>query len=643
MPNYWFFQSNPERYDIDGALRELETIRWRVPQHTAAIRAGDKVAIWRSGEQAGLIGAGIVLEPPRELDSPPEEARFYRQEEPDATDLRTTRAPIRVQPVNFVPKSRIAAIPELAEHQIVIAPMGTVFPINDTQWQALVGIVPELERIMEAPEPASEVQEWPRPFSWQDRRKSVYPLPGGYDQYLHSLCQLLEHTDELRPERDSLEEWISGHLGTSRTSARYAVDFLQRISLVSAQANRVELTPEARHWLETSDSAFLVALLHSRVRFIGELLKLLDEPASPDALLERANELYGMGWKSRAQIDRRRGWLESAGMLVTDEQNRWTRTEAGDSLLRRLRVEPPREIPPDSRRPGPKDKPPSEIAVTLPDVVPSELEDTFGEALRLETRLRETSVDTTDPTLFEKAAAEAFAFLGFRSSWLGGSGKTDVLLVADLAPDEAYRVIVDCKTTGRDAVQDHQIDWVTLREHREQHQADFIVVMAPAFAGTRVFERAGREDWRALLLDVERMGSLLRQHARVPLDLATYREFFAAKTAEAGAQKLAEAVEELDRRLQLSARICRLISRYQSAEGALQPRDLYWLLQDFEDEVGGYTREEIAESLAALSSPAIPLLRQRDGGFVDLGSTDTAARRLRLLAGLLTDMKEDRD
>src|SRR5690606_12275749 len=83
--------------------------------------------------------------------------------------------------------------------------------------------------------------------------------------------------------------------------------------------------------------------------------------------------------------------------------------------------------------------------------------------------LKEASTASADPNRFEQAVESAFAYLGFEAQWLGGSGKTDVLLDAPLGRDLAYRVIVDCKTSGAGSVTDINIDWMTLREHKAKH------------------------------------------------------------------------------------------------------------------------------------------------------------------------------
>lgn len=633
MSSAWIFQSNPDRYDIDTALDVLDVIHWRVPQYTHRIRPGDDALIWRAGDEAGVVAVGKVLSPPRKKTSPQEEARFYRESGEKWLEEPTTRVPLRVERIPLIPKHAFARIADLAEHQIVVAPRQTVFPLTGSQWTALIEAHPPLENLEDVEpddheESASTGRELPETFAWEDRKKSVYPLPGGYDEYVRSLERILERVKELRPNRRDLETWITEQFGVSDNHARFCVNFLERTSLLTAEANRVELSPHGSYWLEERDVAYLIGLLHSRLRLVGELLEMLAEPRSPDRLLELANERYGMGWNSRAQIDRRRGWLQSTGAVEIDDEGRLVLTDVGQNLRDRLEIESPREV-------AVKEEPAAGTEEERPDrplVAPK----TDALPVRVESEpiideLEDAASDSANPDRFEKAVTEAFSFLGFDSSWMGGSGKTDVLLVAELGPEDGYRVIVDCKSTGRGAVPDAQIDWMTLGEHREAHHAEYVALVGPRFTGSRVRERARQTEVR--LLDVETLSSLIRQHAAVPLGLDDYRSLFDNRDEDEAAAEIGEAAEEVDRLLQLSAQVVRLIEREEGTEGPLSARDLYWLLRDHSDDLGEYTEDEIQRVLQALASPGLGVLREVSGRYGSLGSIETTVARLRALAG----------
>jgi hypothetical protein len=136
----WIFQANPKAYDIDAALDELAEIWWRAPQYTAELRSGDSVAIWRSGKEAAVVAVGRLASEPQLVRMSPRERRFVRAESEDDDD--STRVLIRVRRCEPVSKDAVAALPELAEHAIIRAPMGTVFAVDDAQWSALASLVP---------------------------------------------------------------------------------------------------------------------------------------------------------------------------------------------------------------------------------------------------------------------------------------------------------------------------------------------------------------------------------------------------------------------------------------------------------------------------------------------------------------------
>src|SRR5438445_1643891 len=71
------------------------------------------------------------------------------------------------------------------------------------------------------------------------------------------------------------------------------------------------------------------------------MLDLLLKPRRSEELLALANERYGMGWTTRTQVDRRRGWLQSAGAIEADAERRLTITELGRQILARLTLYSP--------------------------------------------------------------------------------------------------------------------------------------------------------------------------------------------------------------------------------------------------------------------------------------------------------------
>jgi hypothetical protein len=626
----WFLQANPERYDIVGALASLRLINWRVPQHTAEIHPGDVVLIWRSNPDAGIVGVGRVLEAPRAMARLEEETPFARTGE--EVDEVTTRAPVEVHAIPFVPKERVAALPSFAGHPIITAPLVTVYPIDLSQWEDLQTLLPRPLTFDQEAELLSP-EDLPAPFAWRQRRKGMSPLPGGYGEFTHALTRMLQWISQAQPDEQGLESWLRQEFAMGASYARFTSDFLARMSVVSVRGGRVDLTPEGRKWLSDANPSYLVALLHSRFQFVGEMLQLLTKPRTSEELLQLANERYQMGWKTRTQVDRRRGWLQSTGAIESDPQRRLIITQFGREIQARLALYSPGGEP--QARTGTKSPEPA-MTPRVPHTLARETR-----AVELAARLRQTANDSNNPTAFEDAVAEAFSFLGFESTRLGGSGKTDVLIMADLGPSTRYRAIIDCKSTGHEAVKDPQIDWMTLEEHKKLHEADYVAVVASAFAGQRVSSRA--KATRVTLIDIETLAGMCVQHEKLPMGLEVYRGLFTAPDAEAGAAAAAEVAEESGRFVMLSAAVLGQIRRLERSESALSARDLYWNLRASSEQFGTVTDKEIQAVLEALASPALAVIREVEPGkFQTLGSLETAVRRVKLLAGLIEEQITER-
>jgi hypothetical protein len=73
----WLFQANPRYYDITDAVRSLSEMNWTVAQGKNQISAGNRVYIWRSGPDGGVIAEGHVLTDPEMLPDQ-EGAEFIR-------------------------------------------------------------------------------------------------------------------------------------------------------------------------------------------------------------------------------------------------------------------------------------------------------------------------------------------------------------------------------------------------------------------------------------------------------------------------------------------------------------------------------------------------------------------------------------
>lgn len=608
----WFFQANPKLYDIDAALGVLDRLWWRVPQYTSEIHVGDVVVIWRSGVNAGIVGVGRVVGEPQLRDADVTEQPFYLT--PDVAG-QVTRARLQVRSVPFIAKEQVRAIPQLRQHQILVAPMGTVFPLSENEWSALEGAVPAAPDVAD-----SEASALPPSFAWAQRNKGVLPMPGGYNGYLIALRRVCDAVTEERPTPVELAALLETVLEVKPTAARLRESFLRKVGLIEAVSGICRLGVWTQRWLTSGDDRIVIAQLHGRCRFIGELLHAARGPLGNEALLRVANDQYGMGWDTQTQIVNRRGWLQSAGMLTAVGDGTVQTSAAGQRLLAELALYDPAM--------GPVAAPVIEVRASAPAaIVPSTPESDVVDAVVA--AILGSATDSAHPAVFEQAVRDAFDFLGFHAEWLGGPGRTDVLLQATLGKDESYRVVVDCKTSGSGAVGDQQVDWVTLTDHKRKHDADHIALVAPNPSGGRLFDRAVKH--LVSVISADQLAGLCRQHARAPLGLDDYRALF-TRGGALGTEGIDERAEDVQRMIGLAAALCEVVRERSTVFGRLSARDLRLILAN-EQVAEGTTEDELQSLLDTLASPLLGVL---DGSRVDgyrvTMSPEVAQRRIEAIA-----------
>ena len=139
--NYWAFMSNPETYDIEKAVVELERDDWTV--RNSKVRAGDRFAIWKAkgrSEHRGVIALGEVLSDPASR-TPLLESHQYARD-PTFTAMAQERVLVRYTippcaPV-WMEQDKTGLLARLSVSR---ATGGTVFKIAPEHWHQLVTLL----------------------------------------------------------------------------------------------------------------------------------------------------------------------------------------------------------------------------------------------------------------------------------------------------------------------------------------------------------------------------------------------------------------------------------------------------------------------------------------------------------------------
>jgi hypothetical protein len=243
--------------------------------------------------------------------------------------------------------------------------------------------------------------------------------------------------------------------------------------------------------------------------------------------------------------------------------------------------------------------------------------------------LQSAAVDSKDPNRLEQAVAEAFRFLGFSVEWIGGAGRTDVLLRAPLGI-RRYSVVVDAKSTARVKVTDGQMDWLSIRTHREQERAQYACLVGLDFAGGQLLTRAG--EFEVALLTVTELVEIVTIHGGTPLTLGEIRAIFLSTPAAKDAlPQIRAAARERRRKRLLIIRLLTHIDNFNQAQPDIvlaKPETLLAsILGERNHELLGTTLEDVRRALSLLET--IGAISAVNGeGYVSETSTDGALQLL---------------
>jgi hypothetical protein len=329
-------------------------------------------------------------------------------------------------------------------------------------------------------------------------------------------------------------------------------------------------------------------------------------------------------WRNRIQWARQD--LVLAGIVDPTERGIWKLTAKGHELARRgataAELAPPKTRTSTAQRRAARslDDEPAPDAAEEP--APETQPDAVGVLAALQTRpqvlaieLRSAAVDSRDPTRLERAVADAFGFLGFDVTSIGGPGNTDVLLQAPLGIRQ-YSVVVDAKSTTRARVADRQVDWVSIRDHREQERATYACVVGQDFAGGHLNTRA--MEFQVSLLTIEELVEIVALHAETPLTLTELRALFVAvPTAKAALPQLRAAARERRRKRLLVLRVLAHIDNFNQVQPDIvlaKPETLLAsILGERNPDLLGTTLDDVRRTLSLLETTGVISAANGDG------------------------------
>jgi hypothetical protein len=418
----------------------------------------------------------------------------------------------------------------------------------------------------------------------------------------------------------NLEEFgdnCSQDLGISKSSFNSTLHTLRHMGLIEQTAFNVFSPTDSARWLvDSGNEKALIAYLHTRYCYLGEILVNLEQPSSPSQLVKIAKEQYGYHQAANGEIRLRLGFLQDAGLVERVDWQRFRVTGAGRSFAPLLSMQ--RKMP----------------TAELAEENAVEADVSSGDRLeRVTEDLTRLSRDGTESRAFEIAVGEAFGFLGFGTEHLGGPGQTDVLALAELAPKDRYRVIIDAKSSGNGTISESAINFNVLSEHKKKHKADHVIVVGPDFANRL-------KDWAVdhgvVLLAANDLVTMLERHAGNPISLIELRDTFAR--VDTHKDETLELYQRLERRSLLVRKILELafqeaVDQDPIAGGFISLENItYALRKEFSPRP---STDEIRESLVFLSDPLVAALEEEKEKYKLADSPHNVSLRMHALGDIL--------
>ena len=455
-----------------------------------------------------------------------------------------------------------------------------------------------------------EVSKWAIDFCSNlpgDRKASIGYIVGDMKQFQTTIAEFIQLISGGKSS-DQIMEYAEENYAIAQSSLRSFFSTLTNMGIVERKTSTIyDVTEIAKLWSEKKQIIDLICIMHRQFGFMFEMLGVLEgRSMSNKELAAIAKVSYGFERENIDEIRRRVAIFQASKLIRNDSVDKYTVTSRGRKLLELIKLEKP-------------------IFVQTDEEYSAKSEG--SQELQFFTELRLAAKDSSNFERLEKLVKVAFEKLGFESQWLGGAGKTDVLVRAAGNAMTSYSVTVDAKSTMSGNVTDGLVDFDTLEEHRRKHKADFTAVVGGCFQNERLIKRAIEHN--VVLIDIETLETLIRNHLEVPIQVTLYKKLFATPGI-ADVTCLEAEREKITRygKLVHAVMDCLVAEREDEVTGGvLQERDIYRSLRTNESFSSVPNIDEISAMLQFLASPLIGCVEKSKDGYSAVGTLDDAAQK----------------
>lgn len=445
------------------------------------------------------------------------------------------------------------------------------------------------------------------------RKISIGYIPGSIETMHNTISDYLLLMNS-PTELSIIIEYSRKNYQISESSTRSFISALVNMGFVERKTRTLfQITELGNRFLSTNSTLDFACCIHNKFAFVFEILNELKEKSlDAKSLAVTAKVSYEFPAENISEIHKRLHILLNAQLIQEAGGNSFGLTKRGEKFLQEINVylseKENKQATNVSQKASPVKYNKSKVDECLKEI-------------------RLSSRDSSNPNRFEKAVEEGFKLLGFKTELLGGAGKTDILIQAPTVSKYAYTVAVDAKSTYSGGITEGHINFDTITDHRNLHNANFSLIVGPEFHGERLIERAVKH--QVVLLDVDSFEKLIRFHMEVPLKADSYKKIF-MKAGIADLTLIEEDRESLLRDGKLLRAIIECLSEESNdpvTEGIIQPREIYQILKNKKEFSSPPSLEEINAMLEFLSSPLIGCVGQTKEGYYAIGSLADAAQK----------------
>lgn len=470
--------------------------------------------------------------------------------------------------------------------------------------------VTESENSLPVSDWAIDIANRPEPT----RKPSIGYIPGDVSQFDVTILEYIQLIGSGK-EYSKIVDFSERNFHIAKSSVKSLLTALGNMGITKRLTDTIySITPQAEELQSQRRILDLLCIIHSNCKFVFEMLGVLrKEQLTNKELAARAKVSYGFERESLDEIRKRITMLKAAQLIRNAGADRYTITARGERLLECVSVSTEFTPSPASSNSATEDG-------------------RHSNALLIELRL--AAKDSSNPVRLEKAVQIAFELLGFQSEWLGGSGRTDVLLHTTGSPQNTYTVTVDAKSTGTGFVTDNLVDFDTIAEHKKKHKANYCAIVGGVFQNERLIARAVEHG--VALIDVDTLGELVAKHSEVPIGVNAYRKLFSTPGVINSA-----CIDDDRQAIIRSGNLLQAVMDCLTEEcedpvtnGLLQDRDIYRSLRKNELFDSPPSLDEISGMLDFLSSPFIGCVEKVKDGYYSVGTLKDASQKFAYFAAM---------